>query len=370
MPIHKMKLAVLACGLLATGTLVVAQPVRRTTLASLLVGRDAAWEQEVKIPAAPVSKAKKETPAEASARLAEQLKRNPGKLSKLDRRRGLFLMDLVQGDVTMIADEPDPGSDSCGSPKWSHDGRRILFDAMPDQEFHLLRIKAIEIGAQRPTMTDLGLGARPTLSPDDQRIAFLLHHNAIQGAQPGVWVMQADGSNRHVAGEAFGMPFWSPDGRQFLIVGFQDPRQLTLINLENPNSHNLKIPGHQVFGWPSWADVGTVAAIVGTEGNGDSVALLDVSNPQQARIKEVLWKRGKDLAVRPLWPVYSHSTRRCIFVGIEPKGMALYSVEPGQPGRAKRLEAGELDLQIGGLAFSPDGRYLLFCSTRPKRRQP
>ena len=55
-------------------------------------------------------------------------------------------MDLAKGDVTMIADEPDPGADSCGSPRWSHDGRRILFDVMPEGSFHLLHIKAIELG--------------------------------------------------------------------------------------------------------------------------------------------------------------------------------------------------------------------------------
>jgi hypothetical protein len=33
-------------------------------------------------------------------------------------------------------------------------------------------------------------------------------------------------------------------------------------------------------------------------------------------------------------------------------------------GQAKRLEPDALDRQIGGLAFSPDDRYLLFCSNR------
>ena len=94
----------------------------------------------------------------------------------------------------MIADEPDPGADSCGSPRWSHDGRHILFDAMPNMQFQLLHIKAIELGENEPRMTDLGFGARPTFSPDDSRIAFLLHEDAIPGATPGIWVMQADGS--------------------------------------------------------------------------------------------------------------------------------------------------------------------------------
>ena len=113
-----------------------------------------------------------------------------------------------------------------------------------------------------------------------------------------------------------------------------------------------------------------MSAIVGSDGIGDTVALLDVSDHEPGKIKEVVFKPGNDLDIKPLWPVYSPSIRRCVFVGVEPKGMALYSVEHGQSGRAKRLEAGPPDPQIGGLAFSPDGRYLLFCSTRPVRPRP
>ena len=40
-------------------------------------------------------------------------------------------MDVTNGEVTLIADQPAPGLTQCGSPVWSHDGRRILFDATP-----------------------------------------------------------------------------------------------------------------------------------------------------------------------------------------------------------------------------------------------
>jgi Tol biopolymer transport system component len=306
-----------------------------------------------------------ESPARAASQLADQLKRHPAQLSASPLRRALYLMDLAKRDVTMIADEPDPGADSCGSPRWSHDGRRILFDVMPEGSFHLLHIKSIELVDDSPKMTDLGPGARPTLSPDDKRIAFLLHDNAVPNAESGIWVMQADGSQRRRAGE-FGMPLWSPDGRQFLIVGFSDPRSLKLIDIAKSESRHVEITDNSVYGWPSWADAQTVAAIVGSEGTGDTVALIDVGEPEQAKIKEVLWKPGQDDDMKPLWPVYSPSTRRCVFVGIQPKGMALYVVDKGQSGQAKRLEPDGLDRQIGGLAFSPDGRYLLFCSNRGK----
>src|SRR4051812_38571957 len=62
-----------------------------------------------------------ETPATAAGRLAEQLKRHPAEASALTWRRGVYLMDLARGGVTLIADEPDPGAESCGTPSWTRD---------------------------------------------------------------------------------------------------------------------------------------------------------------------------------------------------------------------------------------------------------
>ena len=46
----------------------------------------------------------------------------------------LHLIDVETGEVTLIADEPSEGLVRIGSPSWSHDGRRILFDAMPEDQ--------------------------------------------------------------------------------------------------------------------------------------------------------------------------------------------------------------------------------------------
>jgi len=127
----------------------------------------------------------------------------------------------------------------------------------------------------------------------------------------------------------------------------------------------LQIPDQKVFSIASLAGEGTIAAVVG-EDEGNAVALIDVSSPADGKVKDVLWKRGKDLDVKPYEPVYSPITRRCVFVGEDSKGMALYSFEVGKPGAPKRLEAASDNL-IRDLAFSPDGRYVLFSSNRPDR---
>src|SRR5262249_34490366 len=158
----------------------------------------------------PKPKGTEETPARAVGRLVEQLERHPVPPKDDPERVGLYLMDPTDGRVTLIADQPAPGLTQCGSSTWSHDGRRILFDATPGTQWALTHLKAIELGEGRPRMTDLGTGNCPTFSPADDRIAFLSNAD---GVESGVWLMNADGSGRRLLGD-YGRPAWSPTGRQ------------------------------------------------------------------------------------------------------------------------------------------------------------
>jgi hypothetical protein len=114
-----------------------------------------------------------------------------------------------------------------------------------------------------------------------------------------------------------------------------------------------------------------VAALT-AKGKPDSIVLLDVSNPAEAKITEVLWMRTPDLDVTPRHMVIRPGTRECFFVGVEAKRRGLYVVEPDGSYRAKPLGVVEYQRQmraqqLGGLSFSPDGRYLLFDANRPVR---
>ncbi len=247
---------------------------------------------------------------------------------------------------------PGPGLTQCGSPVWSHDGRRIVLDATPGREYRLSRLESIDLVEGRLKITDLGTGNCPTFSPADDRIAFL--SNADDGER-GVWMMNADGSGRRFLGD-YGRPAWSPDGRQLMIIGFGAPGRVTLMDANPDKSGLLRLPGQQMYAFPSWAGVGTIVAAIGVT-EADTVALIDVSDPSQAKVKEVLWRRENGPDVTPSESIYSATTRRCIFVGSGAKGVALYSIEQGQAGVAKRLGLGGYHPAITSLAESPDGRY-------------
>ncbi len=72
------------------------------------------------------------------------------------------MIDVATREVTLIADQPDPGFTECGSPAWSHDGRRILYDATPGSQYNLTHLKALELVEGRLVMT----GARTRQLPD------------------------------------------------------------------------------------------------------------------------------------------------------------------------------------------------------------
>ena len=112
---------------------------------------------------------------------------------------------------------------------------------------------------------------------------------------------------------------------------------------------------------------------------GDSIALLDVREPAEAKIIEVLWKRDADLDVIPRWPVFRPGTGECFFEGDVPKReggppetRAPYSLLRGESLRAKPMGLvgqehipGQGGTGLGSLSFSPDGRYLLIDANGP-----
>jgi RNA polymerase sigma factor (sigma-70 family) len=315
----------------------------------------------------------KQPPRPAVDRLADVLKRHPVKRGAMDGdRMQVYLMDLVDGGTTLIADEPSPGLIRCSDPRWSNDGSRIVFAAAMDSQWRRSRLMSIEVreGDANPTLKDLGPGGCPTFSSDDKKIAFLLTPSASPGEREGVWLMEADGSGRRRAGD-FGAPLFSRDGREFLINDFSDTSTHTIVmNLEKLSEGFLAVEGYKIFSWPTWAGPGTLVVCLATDQEGDTIALLDVTKPAEAKVIEILWKRGPDLDLTPRWPLYLPDTGRCFFFGVDKANKRiLCSVKRGESGKAKRMEPELRDDWRGGLTASPNGRYLLLHANRPASSQ-
>jgi Tol biopolymer transport system component len=301
--------------------------------------------------------------AKAVARLVEQIRRHPVQPKEAPDRWALYMIDLATGEESLVADQPGQGLTHCGSPAWSQDGGRILFDATPGTDWSLTRLKSIDLVEGRLQLSDLGLGNCPTLSRVGDRIAFLSNAGA---EERGLWLMDADGE-RSVLG-LYGRPKWSPAGRQIMIISFGIPRRVTLMNADPAKNADLQLAEYQFYADPTWADAGTIVAVIGRT-EGDTVALIDVNDPPKAKVKEVLWRRSNGPDVTPEFPVYSAFTGRGIFIGRTADVRALYSVQNGKAEPARRLGEERSESWICDPVFSPDGRYLLYIVPGPHRSQ-
>jgi Tol biopolymer transport system component len=269
-------------------------------------------------------------------------------------------LDLESGKITVVAAEPLPGHSYCGSPSFSADGKRVVFDATPGQEWLKTRLIAIEFPATAATkVVDVGPGNCPTWSPDGKQLAHLLHAGVTPDRQAGLWIVNVDGATRNHFPDS-GLPKWSPDGRQILLVSFSTERQWTLLDLASAAAQPVVIPDAVLYSVPSWTGLPNQVVTVLRNKAGMHVALVDVSDPAAARITKYLWTRGQGLPDEPMYPVYSAVTKRLAFVGRTVAGSALFTVD--RDGLLPRsLENEQRSPKVASLALSPEGRQLLFC---------
>lgn len=278
-------------------------------------------------------------------------------------RLGLFLVEIDSGKITQVASEPMPGHGYCGSPDWSADGKRILFDASPGRQFDKTHVVVSDFPRnEQSKFVDLGPGNCPTWSPDGKQIVFRLNAGAIAGEQAGIWIMNADGTGRKRLADG-NLPKWSPDGKKILSATFTSPTELSQIDAATGADQALELTGHEFFSVPSWAGDGQTIVTVVRTGGTLAIALVDVADPASAKIKEVIWTRGTGVRDEPIYPVYSAAQKQCVFIGRSAAGFVLYIVD--KPGALpKRLEPNFNDKRIAGMAISPDGEMVLFGSER------
>jgi len=139
-----------------------------------------------------------------------------------NRRLHIFAVDISSKQVRQLTD----GAAYEHSIDWSPDGKEIVFISDPspnaDQFFNydIFALKVSDNSIRRLTATE-NAEYHPKWSPDGTMIAFTATKRGLTDRETTmedthVWVMNADGSNRHelaTLDDRQGPPQWAPDGR-------------------------------------------------------------------------------------------------------------------------------------------------------------
>jgi dipeptidyl aminopeptidase/acylaminoacyl peptidase len=167
-----------------------------------------------------------------------------------NRRLHIFIVDVASKQIRQLT----RGGAYEHSIDWSPNGDEILFISDPspnaDQFFNydVFAVKASEGSIRRITATE-NAEYSPKWSPDGKMIAFLATKRGLTDRETTmedthVWVMNADGSNRHefVKMDARqGPPQWSPDGKaiyftaqehgsvRLYVQGMNEPRPVAFV---------------------------------------------------------------------------------------------------------------------------------------------
>jgi Tol biopolymer transport system component len=264
-----------------------------------------------------------------------------------------------------------PGMISSADPQWSHDGKMIAFDGVPEIQNSVkgkIYVHALE-GPFKGAMVDLGYGITPAWSPDDRQIAFVIYDGNPGGEQGGTWIMNSDGTNRHRVAAGW-FPRFSPDGKRLVCHRYEAPEDLLIVDLEHDKTHSLlgdKGWQLQTYDGCDWSPDGKQIAFCGTLEGKDRLATVDVADDKV----HILYTNDDDKLQFQGPPTWSRDGKEIVFVR-EDKEQGprqwwksyLYSISTAGGAEPKLVEGKKVGNINRGMAFSPDGSKLMFSSER------
>jgi len=287
--------------------------------------------------------------------------------------RALYTIDRDGSNVRFLA--AAPGMICSSSPEWSHNGSFVALDAVPRiGELGDARLFAYAVeGPFKGTFKELGCGNVPSWSPDDRKIAFMVNVGNPCEAKPGIWIMDADGSNREWICPGW-YPRWSPDGKRLHVYAyFEQAACIHLVDLKSRKIRKVLGEPMQVeFGGGTWSRDGKRIAFVGVRDGKQHLATVAVDGAWGSIRVLYREENAKRELIGP--PAWSPDGKQIVLAiqhtdAPNPKNRRwgnthLYSLSGEVPSAPARLERDEKGLMNRSPMWSPDSRALIFSSER------
>jgi len=172
----------------------------------------------------------------------------------------ILLMNADGSNVTALTDTSHVVG--AGGPMWSPDGAKIAF-----QTYGQIYV----MNADGTSLIRLYSGSfvgRPIWSPDGTKLVFNYSSNQID-------VVNVDGTNLIRLGISeplgFEVPAWSPDGTKILVSAYLESGFVYVVNADGSNLHMLG----GAFGRATWSPDGTAIAVGASAGGSPRISIIN-----------------------------------------------------------------------------------------------
>jgi TolB protein len=199
------------------------------------------------------------------------------------------------------------------TPRWSRDGKRILFTGVQSGHAKQIYILSADGGARREVLPEGREGAAADWSPDGSQIVVSMREVKIQ-PKFGIYLFKLKTGEFTLLPESrgFAEPRWSPDGRYIAALD-ESNHHLVLYDFQTEKWNPLAEGG--LIGIPYWSDDGAAIYFQDQLEKGQSVFRIGVAggNPQR------VYSFGEVL----------QSPAHYLFNGLDAKGWLYVTVERG-----------------------------------------